>query len=199
MVLKRILATSLAAASLIACLGTACAAENKTESMTYLEKVEQKSTAHDIAELARSLGLPEDDPIILRAKELWHSADDAPADPDELAIIANVVWNEAGYCTDRHQQLVAQVILNRVMSDKFPDTVREVIAQPRQYSVKYLTPDPDIPERCFANALAAINGDVVCPANVLYQSNYPDLGSGHYEVIYTDTGWFKSTSYFSYG
>lgn len=32
---------------------------------------EQQNIAHEIADLARSLGLPEDDPIIKRAQELW--------------------------------------------------------------------------------------------------------------------------------
>lgn len=35
----------------------------------------KQDTAHEIAELARSMGLPEDDPIIKRASEIWWQED----------------------------------------------------------------------------------------------------------------------------
>jgi hypothetical protein len=44
-----------------------------------------------------------------------------------------------------------------------------------------------------------MNGYVDIPANVIYESNYEDLGTGHFAAIYVDTGWFHSWSYFSYG
>lgn len=36
---------------------------------------DKQATAHEIAELARSIGLPEDDPIIKRAQEIWWEAE----------------------------------------------------------------------------------------------------------------------------
>lgn len=45
------------------------------------EWTERQATAHQIAELARGLGLPEDDPIIVRASEIWWEDFDAKA-PD---------------------------------------------------------------------------------------------------------------------
>lgn len=41
------------------------------------EWTQKQTTAHRIAELARSLGLPEDDPIIQRAQEIWWEEDTA--------------------------------------------------------------------------------------------------------------------------
>ena len=38
---------------------------------TAREWTSRQTTAHQIAELARGMGLPEDDPIIVRASELW--------------------------------------------------------------------------------------------------------------------------------
>ena len=41
---------------------------------------------------------------------------------------------EAGICDDRGKILVANVVMNRVKSEEFPDTVREVVYQPSQFS-----------------------------------------------------------------
>lgn len=55
--------------------------------------------------------------------------------------------------------LVMLVVLNRVWSDEFPDTIEEVIFQPRQFSVtepggRYYTTEPD--EGC-REALALVS------------------------------------------
>ena len=65
---------------------------------------------------------------------------DAPVDeqPDEilqwwtdyeLDLLAAVIYHEAGSneCSDRHQQLVGQVVVNRMNSDEFPNTIYDVI------------------------------------------------------------------------
>ena len=73
----------------------------------------QKDQAHAIAEMARDMGLPETDPIIVRARELWYEADAQFCMNRD--IIACVVYNEAwGGCTDRHRELVAAVVYNRI-------------------------------------------------------------------------------------
>ena len=45
------------------------------------EWTSRQTTAHQIAELARSMGLPEDDPIIMRAQEIWW--EDEPQDVED--------------------------------------------------------------------------------------------------------------------
>lgn len=154
---------------------------------------------HEIAELAREIGLEEDNPIIQEASFLWYT------ELEEIKILANVISFEANCCTDRHQQLVAAIVLNRKNSNKFPNTIKEVIIQENQYNPSYiknlpnyLTADDDM-KKCFVNAIKAYRGEVECPDNVLFQSNYPELGSGYYEVIEVDTPYFKSTTYFAYG
>lgn len=154
---------------------------------------------HELANMARAMGLPEDSPIIAEAQRLWLQEE------TDLRILAKVVRNEAGYCTDRHQQLVAQVVLNRVESPLFPDKVVDVVNAPRQYNPAYTRNLPswetaDAEQiRAFHNALAAMNGEVDCPDNVLFQSEFPYLGKGNYEAHEVDTGWYKSTTYFNYG
>lgn len=154
---------------------------------------------HQIAELAREIGLEEDNPIIQEASFLWYT------ELEEIKILANVISFEANCCTDRHQQLVAAVVLNRKNSNKFPNTIKEVITQENQYNPSYiknlpnyLTADDNM-KKCFVNAIKTYCGKVECPDNVLFQSNYPELGYGYYEVIEVDTPYFKSTTYFAYG
>jgi len=155
--------------------------------------------AHKIAELARQMGLGEDHAIIEEASKLWWAED------EDVRILANVIAHEAPYCTDRHQQLVAQVVLNRVKDDRFPNTVRGVVEQPGQYHPSYAQSLPEYGtasaevQRCFANAIKAINGEVECPADVIFQSEFPYLGAGTYESIAVDTGAWRSVTYFNYG
>lgn len=163
----------------------------------------QQDQAHEIAEIARQMGLPEDDPIIVRASELWREADtDFQTDRD---IIATVVYNEAwGGCTERHRELVSAVVVNRVNSDLFPDTVYDVVTQPGQYLKAYATPgsrywnearaDPDIWAECQRIAAKVLNGEIECPENVLYQAEGTQ-GTGTYETAATS----YSTTYFCYG
>lgn len=148
---------------------------------------------------ARQPIAPEDETTQPQLGTVWDYTD------EELQILANTVWHEAKYCTDRHQQLVAQVVLNRVRDERFPDSIAAVVKAPGQYNPAYLVnlPDPATEDaelrRCFLNARAALEGRVECPADVLYQSEFSCLGSGHYETITVNTGWYCSVTYFNYG
>lgn len=167
-------------------------------SFTY-HQFDIRDKAHEIAQLARSIGLPEDDPIIVRAKEVWIAADEQfKIDRD---IIATVVYNEAGYgCSDRHMELVAAVIYNRLRSDMFPDTVYEIVTAPKQYHPLYadansfygkLARDSEKWAKCRRIAVKALRGEIECPENVFYQANFKQ-GDGIYEIHKTSysTTWF---------
>lgn len=159
----------------------------------------RQDKAHRLANLARELGCGEDSPIITEAARLWW------AETEDCRILANVVAHEAPYCSDRHQQLVAQVVLNRVADPRFPGTVREVVNQPGQYHRSYTNNLPDYAtagaemRRCFSAAIRALMGEVECPPDVIYQSQYQSLGAGTYEAITVDTGSYRSTTYFNFG
>ena len=163
-----------------------------------------QDTAHEIAELARSLGLPEDDPIIVRARELWWEQDGQfEADRD---ILATVVYNEAGYgCSDRHMELVAAVVCNRVASEHpgWPDTVYDVVVQPGQYLPAYADPNSyygqrarnsDVWIKCQEIAARALLGQIEIDPEMVFQAEFVH-GSGVYEVHSTS----YSTTYFCYG
>ena len=116
-------------------------------------------------------------------------------------IIATVVYNEAGYgCSDRHMELVAAVIYNRLKSDDFPDTVYDIVVAPKQYHPLYADPesfygklarDSDVWIKCQRIATKALKGEIECPDNVFYQANFTQ-GSEIYEIHDTSysTTWF---------
>lgn len=62
-------------------------------------------------------------------------------DPEDLELLACVIYQEAGadYCCDDCRRRVADVVLNRVEDDKFPDNIQDVLTQKRQYGRYYWT------------------------------------------------------------
>lgn len=52
---------------------------------------------------------------------------------DDLSLLAQIVWCEAGNQDLYGKELVADVVLNRLDDPNFPDTISEVIFQPGQF------------------------------------------------------------------
>lgn len=173
-----------------------------TTSAIAYQPLEQQQVAQETAAQARANGLPETDPMIIKAKELWWSAqNEFNYDRD---LIATTIYHEAwGGCSDRHRELVGAVIYNRMNSPVWPNAVYEVIAAPGQYSKALVTPNsdawskarenPEIWLHCQWIAEKVLKGAVDCPANVVYQSN--SVQGKVYERH--DTSYSKT--YFCYG
>lgn len=53
---------------------------------------------------------------------------------EEIDLLAKVTYLEAGNQSLIGQRAVVEVVLNRVMDDKFPDTIMEVLYQPGQFT-----------------------------------------------------------------
>ena len=53
---------------------------------------------------------------------------------EDYEVLLKIVEAEAGVCDSRGKILVANVVLNRVGSDECPDTIRDVVYQPSQFS-----------------------------------------------------------------
>ena len=94
---------------------------------------------------------------------------------DDLVLLAQVIHTEAGsaWLPDEWRMAVGEVVLNRVASPEFPDTLEEVVFQPGQYSAA----DRDwfevlIPFRpCLEAALRLLGGErVIGDASVVFQS-----------------------------
>lgn len=54
---------------------------------------------------------------------------------EDMDLLASVVEAEAGNQSELGKRLVVDVIINRVNDPRFPDTLREVMLQPYQFSV----------------------------------------------------------------
>lgn len=140
----------------------------------YFDALEMKKTeAHMIAQSARAAGADENCAVILRAKEIWHTAQRQI--DYELDMLSRVVYFEAGssYLSQRHRELVACVVLNRCKDSRFPDTIEENVYRKGQYACAkslYTVTREQIPEYCFDAARRAAYGEVLCPGEVIYQS-----------------------------
>ena len=109
----------------------------------------QQEIVHEIADLARSLDLPEDNPIIVEAKRLWNEdysinsdiMQDAPLYTDnDAVIIAKVMYRECGGIqSDTEKACIAWVILNRVDAG-YSDSIAEVATAPMQFNYSANTP-----------------------------------------------------------
>lgn len=152
----------------------------------YFDAAEaRKASAHQMAEAARELGYTEDSAIITAAKEHYASAQSEI--DGELDMLARVVYFEAGssWISDRHQQLVACVLLNRCADSRFPDTIKGNVYRKGQYACSgrlYSISAAQIPTRCYDNAKAAAYGWVECPEGVIFQAQFKQ-GKGVYEKI----------------
>ena len=117
----------------------------------------------------------------------------------DLWLVSKIVQQEAGssWLTDEHQQLVASVLINRVNSPEFLDTVEKCVFQKGQYagvtSSRFANLKPS--ERAVKNALIILERGSIAPSSVIFQSNYSRLGSGHYLVIRDR---YLVTTYFAY-
>ena len=59
----------------------------------------------------------------------------AATQPTPTEYLEMAVEAEAGICDTYEKMLVASCIMNRVYSDEFPDTIKEVIEDPGQFQV----------------------------------------------------------------
>ena len=94
----------------------------------------------------------------------------------DVDLMARVIMSEAGGCDWETKVAVGSVIVNRVISDLYPDTIREVVFQRRQFSTHNNgTPTAECRE---AAKEALTSWDV--PEDVLF------FRSGHFHTWATD-------------
>lgn len=92
--------------------------------------------------------------------------------PEDFNLLARLVWGEARGESMEGQQAVAEVILNRMASDQFPDTLPAVIYAENQFeSVPYLE-DAQPYQAQFEAIEAALYGPYILPEDVLYFATY---------------------------
>lgn len=105
-------------------------------------------------------------------------------DQSKVYMLAHLIGGEAGadWCTDELQLMVGSVVLNRMASDRFPNTMEEVIFQKGQYSVTWNGAYEQEPtERTVANAKYLLLNGPTIPSDVLFQANFPQKRT--YKVV----------------
>ncbi len=91
-------------------------------------------------------------------------------DPAELALLAKLVQVEAGNESYEGKLAVASVVMNRVNSDDFPDTLKDVIYARNQFppATNGLLDKAKASEDCIKAAKAALSGENNVPGAVYF-------------------------------
>lgn len=94
-------------------------------------------------------------------------------DEDDWELLARMVWVEARGETAEGQQAVAEVVLNRLVSGNYQDTVHGIVYADNQFrSTQWL--DKAEPTQTQYDAVeAALNGPYVLPMDVVHFATYP--------------------------
>lgn len=123
----------------------------------------------------------------------------AKLDFNELFLLSKIIWAEAGsvWLDMDWKMCVGEVVLNRMASPEFPDSMLEVLEQPGQYYGKNnpyfasILPTTD----CVNAAKRLLEGErVLGDKSVVFQSNYI-LGSGVHTALFDQQ---LGYSYFCY-
>lgn len=117
---------------------------------------------------------------------------------NDLMLLSKIIYAEAGseWLSDEWKMSVGEVVLNRVASPEFPNTIAEVLAQPGQYygaNSRYF--NSLIPSaRCAQCAMRLLNGERILEPSVVFQANFRQ--GGGVQTAYYDKalGW----TYFCY-
>jgi hypothetical protein len=105
----------------------------------------------------------------------------------ELSLMAHLLMGECGAtCNDDEMlYLAGAVVLNRVQSEYFPNSIEEVIYQSGQYQCTELINSgfyKEPTERCWRIAEELLISGYDIPSNVLYQAEFKQ-GSGVYKKV----------------
>ena len=89
----------------------------------------------------------------------------------------------ASWCTDEMIYYVGSVVLNRVESEHYPDTIEGVIFDKGQYACTWDgNYDKEPTQRCYEIAEDLLLNGSVLPKNVVFQAGFKQ-GSGVYKQV----------------
>ena len=89
---------------------------------------------------------------------------------EERELLARLVWAEARGESAEGQQIVAEVVLNRRAADNFPDSIREVIFERRQFSTAGILDQAEPGEEQYDAVDRALTGENILPMDVVFFS-----------------------------
>lgn len=120
-------------------------------------------------------------------------SDEVRLDFDELFLLSKLIHFISGneQLSDEWRMCTGEVVLNRVASPEFPDSIEEVIFQEGQYAgvgsdyFKYsLTPSPE----CIDAALRLLQGERLMEPYVVFQASSPQGGELYRSFYDPDVG-----------
>ena len=117
---------------------------------------------------------------------------------DDFVLLAKVIQNEAGsdWLPMEWRMGVGEVVLNRVASPAFPNTIYDVVYEPKQYADKQNYNGMVLYSYCIDAAVRLMNGErVFNDPSVLYQANFKQ-GYGVAMHLYHP---LSGSTYFCYG
>ena len=106
----------------------------------------------------------------------------------DIELLAEVIYHENWYTDKDHlaAYYTGAVVMNRVHSDEWPDTIQEVLYQRGQYSTTKKFYTVELPDEVYEMAAKIIrNGTPDVPETVIFQSMHR-LGSGVWKKVSTD-------------
>ena len=95
---------------------------------------------------------------------------------DEQQLMAKIIWLEARGESKEGQQAVAEIILNRLVSGKFGDSIHDVIYGEGQFRTTPFLKDADAWQAQYDAIDDALTGPNILPMNVYYFATYPENG-----------------------
>lgn len=92
---------------------------------------------------------------------------------EEINLLARMVWVEAQGEPFEGQQAVAEVVLNRLAADNFPDTLKGVIYAEGQFRSASQLEDAQTTQTQYEAIEQALYGPYVLPMDVVFFAQYP--------------------------
>ena len=158
-------------------IDTLATSSTQSEIVDCLDNTQPQEETTSVPETSSS---PQAEESVVADVQLTYSDDD-------LFYLAAAVCREAGGASEEVQLLVANVVINRVNSPIYPDTIYDVLTDYKQYGVmwKYGVSfpkwaDEETIDHCYSIARRILSGERYCPDNVLFQAEF-EQGAGIYK------------------
>ena len=180
------------AAAVAACAAIAVPTSSATWDMDYMEEMVVAAVEGDY-ETGEAAAQARNDKIE------QYGLDYTQIEFDDLYLLSKIMYAEAGsvWLPDDWKMCVGEVVLNRVESPEFADTIRDVLDSPGQYYPKGDAYFEDLrpSERCVRLAIRLLEGErVLNDPSVVFQANFKQGGGIHTKYVDDQLG----ATYFCY-
>ena len=93
---------------------------------------------------------------------------------EDKRLFAKLLWLECRGESHEGQQAVAEVILNRLVAENYPDTIRGIIYAEGQFPCTNDIPDAEPTQTQYEAIEAALNGPYILPMEVVFYAKYKE-------------------------